>query len=168
MVRLIDVAHLLNGSDQPTDPRMPRRGAPAMLKVSTSYRASGGCGANSGPPASLAAFRLVRQHRRRLKKCGGVVRSAPSHKQDASRARAQVEAFAADRGMQIASRYVENGSGAKLARPSCARRALYGPAVRPKRPSPGSLSAGRRMSKPRTAPKKFSSKPSTQPTVIPT
>src|ERR1700759_4689351 len=41
--------------------------------------------------------------------------------QDANRARAQVESFAAERGMQIASWYVENESGAKLARPELFR-----------------------------------------------
>src|ERR1700761_5030412 len=45
--------------------------------------------------------------------------------------------------------------------------AFHAPAATPKRPRPGSFSAGRRMSKPRTAPKKLSSKPSTQPTVRP-
>ena len=42
------------------------------------------------------------------------------------------------------------------------------PAATPKRPRPGNLSAGRRRSKPRTAPKKLSSTPSTQPIVRPT
>ncbi|SDC38921.1 Site-specific DNA recombinase [Bradyrhizobium brasilense] len=46
---------------------------------------------------------------------------ASTDEQDASRARAQVEAFAADRGMQIAAWYVENDSGAKLARPELFR-----------------------------------------------
>lgn len=46
-------------------------------------------------------------------------------------------------------------------------RPLHAPAATPKRPSPGNFSAGRRMSTPRTAPKKLSSKPSTQPTVKP-
>jgi DNA invertase Pin-like site-specific DNA recombinase len=46
---------------------------------------------------------------------------ASTDEQDASRARAQVEAFAAERGMQIASWYVENESGAKLARPELFR-----------------------------------------------
>jgi DNA invertase Pin-like site-specific DNA recombinase len=41
--------------------------------------------------------------------------------QDAARARGQVEAFAADRGMQIAAWYVENESGAKLDRPELFR-----------------------------------------------
>ena len=41
---------------------------------------------------------------------------ASTDEQDASRARGQVEAFAAERGMQIASWYLENESGAKLAR----------------------------------------------------
>lgn len=42
---------------------------------------------------------------------------ASTDEQDASRARAQVEAFAAERGLTIAATYVENESGAKLARP---------------------------------------------------
>ncbi|PAY05453.1 resolvase [Bradyrhizobium sp. UFLA03-84] len=46
---------------------------------------------------------------------------ASTDEQDASRARAQVEAFAADRGMQIAAWYIENESGAKLARPELFR-----------------------------------------------
>src|SRR5712675_1515138 len=46
---------------------------------------------------------------------------ASTDEQDAARAKAQVEAFAADRGMQIASWYVENESGAKLARPELFR-----------------------------------------------
>src|SRR6201986_5026099 len=46
---------------------------------------------------------------------------ASTDEQDASRARAQVEAFAADRGMQIASWYIENESGATLARPELFR-----------------------------------------------
>ena len=46
---------------------------------------------------------------------------ASTDEQDASRARAQVETFAADRGMQIASWYVENESGATLARPELFR-----------------------------------------------
>ena len=41
--------------------------------------------------------------------------------QDATRARAQLEAFAADRGLTIAAWYVENESGAKLARPELFR-----------------------------------------------
>jgi DNA invertase Pin-like site-specific DNA recombinase len=41
--------------------------------------------------------------------------------QDAIRARAQLEAFAADRGLTIAAWYVENESGAKLARPELFR-----------------------------------------------
>jgi glyoxylase-like metal-dependent hydrolase (beta-lactamase superfamily II) len=39
----------------------------------------------------------------------------------------------------------------------------YTPGRSPTRPRPGSLSAGRRMSKPSTAPKKLISRPSTQP-----
>jgi DNA invertase Pin-like site-specific DNA recombinase len=46
---------------------------------------------------------------------------ASTDQQDASRARAQVEAFAAERGMQIAAWYLENESGAKLARPELFR-----------------------------------------------
>ena len=46
---------------------------------------------------------------------------ASTDEQDAGRARAQVEAFAAERSMQIASWYVENESGAKLARPELFR-----------------------------------------------
>lgn len=46
---------------------------------------------------------------------------ASTDEQDASRARAQVETFAADRGMQIAAWYVENESGAKLSRPELFR-----------------------------------------------
>src|SRR5262249_61969616 len=46
---------------------------------------------------------------------------ASTDEQDASRARSQVEAFAADRGMQIAAWYVENESGAKLDRPELFR-----------------------------------------------
>src|SRR3984885_3670193 len=41
--------------------------------------------------------------------------------QDASRARAQVEAFAAERSLPIVGTYVENESGAKLARPELFR-----------------------------------------------
>jgi DNA invertase Pin-like site-specific DNA recombinase len=46
---------------------------------------------------------------------------ASTSEQDATRARAQVEAFAADRGMQIAAWYIENESGAQLARPELFR-----------------------------------------------
>jgi len=46
---------------------------------------------------------------------------ASTDEQDATRARAQVEAFAAERGLTIASTYVENESGAKLARPELFR-----------------------------------------------
>ena len=45
---------------------------------------------------------------------------ASTSEQDATRARAQVEAFAADRGLTIVGTYVENESGAKLARPDWA------------------------------------------------
>ena len=41
--------------------------------------------------------------------------------QDASRARDQLNAFAADRGLSVAAWYVENESGAKLARPELFR-----------------------------------------------
>lgn len=46
---------------------------------------------------------------------------ASTDEQDASRARAQVEAFAAEHGLTIVSTYVENESGAKLARPELFR-----------------------------------------------
>jgi DNA invertase Pin-like site-specific DNA recombinase len=46
---------------------------------------------------------------------------ASTDEQDAARARGQVEAFAAERGMQIASWYTENESGTKLARPELFR-----------------------------------------------
>ena len=46
---------------------------------------------------------------------------ASTVEQDASRARAALDAFAAERGLSIASRYVENESGAKLARPELSR-----------------------------------------------
>jgi DNA invertase Pin-like site-specific DNA recombinase len=46
---------------------------------------------------------------------------ASTDEQDAARARGQVEAFAADRGMQIAAWYVENESGATLLRPELFR-----------------------------------------------
>jgi DNA invertase Pin-like site-specific DNA recombinase len=46
---------------------------------------------------------------------------ASTDEQDATRARDQVKAFAAERGMQIAAWYVENESGAKLARPELFR-----------------------------------------------
>lgn len=46
---------------------------------------------------------------------------ASTDEQDAARAREQVDAFAADRGMQIASWYLETESGAKLARPELFR-----------------------------------------------
>jgi DNA invertase Pin-like site-specific DNA recombinase len=46
---------------------------------------------------------------------------ASTDEQDASRARGQVETFAADRGMQIAAWYIENESGAKLDRPELFR-----------------------------------------------
>jgi DNA invertase Pin-like site-specific DNA recombinase len=41
--------------------------------------------------------------------------------QDATRARAQIEAFAAEHGLTIAATYVENESGAKLVRPELFR-----------------------------------------------
>ncbi len=46
---------------------------------------------------------------------------ASTDEQDANRARQQVETFAADRGMQVAAWYLENESGAKLARPELFR-----------------------------------------------
>ena len=46
---------------------------------------------------------------------------ASTSEQDASRAREQVEAFAAERGLNIVGTYVENESGAKLARPELFR-----------------------------------------------
>ena len=46
---------------------------------------------------------------------------ASTDEQDANRARAALEGFAAERGLQIAATYVENESGAKLARPELFR-----------------------------------------------
>lgn len=46
---------------------------------------------------------------------------ASTDEQDATRARTQVDAFAAERGLTIAATYVENESGAKLARPELFR-----------------------------------------------
>ncbi|MGA9315012.1 MAG: recombinase family protein, partial [Solirubrobacteraceae bacterium] len=46
---------------------------------------------------------------------------ASTVEQDASRAREMVEAFAAERGLPIVGTYVENESGAKLARPELFR-----------------------------------------------
>ncbi len=46
---------------------------------------------------------------------------ASTSEQDATRAREQLEAFAAERGLTIAASYVENESGAKLARPELFR-----------------------------------------------
>jgi DNA invertase Pin-like site-specific DNA recombinase len=46
---------------------------------------------------------------------------ASTVEQDASRAREQVEAFAAERGLPIVGTYLENESGAKLARPELFR-----------------------------------------------
>lgn len=46
---------------------------------------------------------------------------ASTKDQDADRARADLEAFAADRGLMIAARYTENESGAKLDRPELFR-----------------------------------------------
>jgi DNA invertase Pin-like site-specific DNA recombinase len=46
---------------------------------------------------------------------------ASTNQQDASRARDALEAFAADRGLRIAARYVENESGATLHRPELFR-----------------------------------------------
>ncbi len=46
---------------------------------------------------------------------------ASTNEQDANRARAQLDAFAAERGLSIAATYIENESGAKLARPELFR-----------------------------------------------
>lgn len=46
---------------------------------------------------------------------------ASTSQQDASRARGALDAFAADRGLRIAARYMENESGAKLDRPELFR-----------------------------------------------
>ena len=46
---------------------------------------------------------------------------ASTDEQDASRAREQIEAFATERGIAIVGTYVENESGAKLARPELFR-----------------------------------------------
>ena len=46
---------------------------------------------------------------------------ASTDEQDATRARAAVESFAAERGLNIVGKYVENESGAKLARPELFR-----------------------------------------------
>jgi len=46
---------------------------------------------------------------------------ASTDEQDAERARQQVEAFAAERGLPLVGTYVENESGAKLARPELFR-----------------------------------------------
>jgi DNA invertase Pin-like site-specific DNA recombinase len=46
---------------------------------------------------------------------------ASTNEQDATRARQQLEAFAAEHGLRIAAYYVENESGAKLARPELFR-----------------------------------------------
>jgi DNA invertase Pin-like site-specific DNA recombinase len=46
---------------------------------------------------------------------------ASTDEQDASRAKCQVEAFAAERGLNIVGTYAENESGAKLARPELFR-----------------------------------------------
>ncbi len=46
---------------------------------------------------------------------------ASTNEQDASRAKDQLRAFAAERGLSIAACYVENESGAKLARPELFR-----------------------------------------------
>jgi DNA invertase Pin-like site-specific DNA recombinase len=46
---------------------------------------------------------------------------ASTSEQDASRARGQVDAFATERGLPIVGTYVENESGAKLARPELFR-----------------------------------------------
>ena len=46
---------------------------------------------------------------------------ASTDEQDAGRAREQLKTFAAERGLQIVAWYVENESGAKLARPELFR-----------------------------------------------
>lgn len=46
---------------------------------------------------------------------------ASTSEQDASRARGALEAFAVERGLRIAGRYIENDSGAKLHRPELFR-----------------------------------------------
>jgi DNA invertase Pin-like site-specific DNA recombinase len=46
---------------------------------------------------------------------------ASTNEQDAARARQQLEAFAAERDLRIAAYYVENESGATLARPELFR-----------------------------------------------
>src|ERR1700761_8177 len=46
---------------------------------------------------------------------------ASTNEQDATRARDQVQTFATDHGMQIASWYIENESGANLKRPELFR-----------------------------------------------
>ena len=46
---------------------------------------------------------------------------ASTSEQDATRAKAQLETFVAERGLTIAASYVENESGAKLARPELFR-----------------------------------------------
>src|SRR5215207_7885986 len=46
---------------------------------------------------------------------------ASTDEQDATRARQQLDAFASDHGLRIAAYYVENESGAKLARPELFR-----------------------------------------------
>jgi DNA invertase Pin-like site-specific DNA recombinase len=46
---------------------------------------------------------------------------ASTAEQDARRARAELEAFAAERGVRVAARYIENESGTKLARPELFR-----------------------------------------------
>ena len=46
---------------------------------------------------------------------------ASTDQQDATRARAALDAFAAERGLRIAGRYIENESGTKLARPELFR-----------------------------------------------
>jgi len=46
---------------------------------------------------------------------------ASTVEQDATRARKALDAFAAERGLRIAARYVEHESGAKLTRPELFR-----------------------------------------------
>ena len=77
-----------------------------------------------------------------------------TNEQDATRARDQLKAFAAERGLKIAAWYVENESGAKLARPELFRlladaHSRRHPARRAGRPAcPASPPATGRSSRP--------------------
>jgi hypothetical protein len=53
--------------------------------------------------------------------CTSGLTSRLHNEQDATRARAQLDTFAAEHGLSIAATYVENESGAKLARPELFR-----------------------------------------------